>query len=104
VQVIAALGQTAAGQLEGGVAAQIVEVVGIGVATGNGEDAAAQDIRHRVGDQGRMAMVGNDRGQGVDQAKPLVGPGQQQNAAVGTDPPAVKCGGHLLLADTWQRE
>jgi hypothetical protein len=57
-----------------------------------------------VGDQGLVAMVGDDRGQHVDQAKPLIGTGQQQNAAVGTDPSAVEGSGDFLPADTWQRE
>ena len=49
-------------------------------------------------------MVRDDRGQCVDQAKPLVGTGQKQDAAIGTDQAAVERGGDLLLADTWQRE
>ena len=57
-----------------------------------------------MGDLRRVAMVGDKCGQRIDQAKPPVGTGQQQNAAIGTDPPAVERGGDLLLADTWQRE
>ena len=57
-----------------------------------------------VGGQPKVAMVGNERGQCIDQAKPPVGSGQQQNAAVGTDPAAVERGGELLLANAWQRE
>ena len=55
-----------------------------------------------VGDQGLVAMVGNDRGQRIDQAKPLIGTSQQQNAAVGTDQPTIESSGDFLLADTWQ--
>jgi hypothetical protein len=57
-----------------------------------------------VGNLRRVAVVGDDRGQGVDQAKPFVGTGQQHNAAVGTDVPAIKRSGDSLLTDTWQRE
>ena len=102
VQVIAALRQPSAGQLECRVAAQIVEVVGIGVAAGDGEDTATQNVGHCVGDQGLVAVVGNDRGQHVDQAKPLVGIGEQYHAAVGTDQPTIESSGDFLLADTWQ--
>ena len=49
-------------------------------------------------------MVGDDRGQGVDQVKPAVGTGQQQNAAVGADWSAIERGGDFPLANTWQRE
>jgi hypothetical protein len=49
-------------------------------------------------------MVGHDRGQRIDQAETAVGTGQQQNAAGGTDLPAIERGGDFLLADTWQKE
>jgi hypothetical protein len=49
-------------------------------------------------------MVRDERGQRIDQAEPPVGTGQQQNTAVGTDPPAIERGGDFLLADTWQRK
>jgi hypothetical protein len=104
VQIIAGLRQAPAGQLERRVASQIVEIVGIGITAGNGEDAGAQNVGHGVSDQRRVAMVGDDRGQRVDQAQPAVGTGQEQNAAVGADLAAVERGGDFLLADTWQRE
>jgi hypothetical protein len=37
-----------AGQLEGGIAAQMIEVVGIFVAEGDGQDARAQNVRQRM--------------------------------------------------------
>jgi len=39
-----AVGQPPAGELEGRVAAQPVEIVGVLIAAGNGEDASAQDV------------------------------------------------------------
>jgi hypothetical protein len=104
VQILATLRQPSAGQLERRVLPEIIHVVSIGVAAGNGEDTATQNVGHCVGDQGLVTMVGNNRGQHVDQAKPLVGTGQQQNAALGTDQPTIESSGDLLLADTWQRE
>ena len=50
-------------------------------------------------------MVGNERGQCVDQAKSPVGTCQKQNTTVGTDQAPVECSGDLLLADdTWHSE
>ena len=62
--------------------AQIVEIVAIGVAACDGEDTFAQNVRHRMGDLGRVASVGDQPGQRVDQAKTLVGGGQKENTAV----------------------
>ncbi len=62
-----------AGQLEGGVLAQSVKVIRIRVAAGDGEHPRTQDVGHRMGEHGRAAMVGDERGKGVDQAKALVG-------------------------------
>jgi hypothetical protein len=57
-----------------------------------------------MSDQVGVSMVGDDGGQHVDEAKLLVDPGQQQNAAIGTDLAAVECGCHLLPVYTWQCE
>jgi hypothetical protein len=103
-EVIAALRQPPAGQLERWVFAQIVQIVGIGIPAADGEDAGAQDVRHGVGNQGWIAMIRNERSQHIDQAKAFVGTRQQQDAAVGTDLTGIKGGSDLLLADTWQSE
>jgi hypothetical protein len=55
-----------------------------------------------MSDQVGVSMVGDDGGQHVDQAKLLVDPGQQQNAAVGTDLATVECGCNFLPVNTWQ--
>jgi hypothetical protein len=47
-------------------------------------------------------MVGDEGGQHVDQAKLLVDPRQQQNAAVGTDQATVESGCDFLSVNTWQ--
>jgi hypothetical protein len=49
-------------------------------------------------------MVGDDRRQRIDQAKPFVGASQQYDATVGADLSAIEGGGDLLLAETWQSE
>jgi hypothetical protein len=103
-KVIAGLWQPSTGHFERWVFPQIVEVVGVGIAASDGKHAGPQDIGHRVGDLARIAMVGNDCGERIDQAKPFVGTGQQQDTAVGTDPSTIEPCGDFLLADTWQRE
>jgi hypothetical protein len=101
-QVNAGFRQPSAGELEGGVLAQIVKIIRIRVAAGDREHTRAQNIGHRMSDQVGVSMVGDDGGQHVDQAKLLVDPGQQQNAAVGTDLATVECGGNFLPVNTGQ--
>ena len=84
-QVNAGFRQPSAGELEGGVLAQIVKIIRIRVAAGDREHTRAQNIGYRMGDQVRIAVVGDERGKGVDQAKTLVGGGKNENLAVGTD-------------------
>jgi len=48
-----------AGQLEAGIGAQMIEVVGILIAAGNGKHAGAQNVGHAVGHQQRIARVGD---------------------------------------------
>jgi hypothetical protein len=103
-QVNASFRQPTAGQLEGRVLAQSVKIIRIRVAASNGEHTRAQNIGYRMGDQVRIAVVGDERGKGVDQAKTLVGARQQQDATIGTDLAGVEGGGDFLLADTWQRK
>jgi hypothetical protein len=103
-QVITALRQAPAGQLECRVFAQIVQIIGIRIAAGDREDPRAQNVAQHVGDLVRITVVGDDRRKRIDQSDLLVGASQQQHTAVGTDPASVKSGRNLLLADTWQRE
>ena len=57
--ITAAVGQAVAGQLKGGIGAQVVEVVGVLIAAGNGKNARAQDVIDAVGHQGGVARVRN---------------------------------------------
>jgi hypothetical protein len=50
-----------------------------------------------MGDQVRIAVVGDECCKGVDQAKALVGTRQQQDAAVGTDLARIEGGGDFFL-------
>lgn len=103
-QVRSAVGQAAAGQLEGRVAAQGVEVVGIFPAAGDGQDAGAQDVRQSMDDARRIAVIGDHRRQLVRQSQTPLGLGQQQYAAIRGEPPAIKGGDHFLAPNGWQRE
>jgi len=101
-QVNAGFRQPSAGELEGGIPAQIIKIIRIRVAAGDGEHPRAQNIDHRMDNQVGVSMVGDEGGQHVDQAKLLVDPGQQQNAAVGTDLATVECGCNFLAVNTRQ--
>jgi hypothetical protein len=59
--------------------ARIVEIVAFQVAASDGEEASTRYIRHRMGDRSQAAPIGDQPGQGVDQAKTLVGTGQQRH-------------------------
>jgi len=48
----------------------------------------------------QVAVVRDQRGQRIDQAKAFVGTRQQQDAAIGTDLAGIEGGGDLLLANT----
>jgi hypothetical protein len=61
-QITPAVRQVAAGQLDGGVTAQMIEVVGIFVATRDGKNAGAQDVGKRVNNTRWVASIGDLRG------------------------------------------
>ena len=103
-QVAAAVGQAAAGQLERRIAAQAVEVVGVLVAAGDGQHSRPQDRGDRMGHQGRIARVGNEGGDPIDDADPAVGQGQQRHAAIGGNAPAIEGGADFLAPHAWQIE
>ena len=82
----------------------MIEVVGIFVAAGDGEDAGAQDVGKRMNDPRRVARIGDHRSELVGDPDAPLGRGQQHHAAIGTDAAAVERGGDLLALHRWQRE
>ena len=68
-QIPPAVGQASAGQLEARIGAQMIEVVGILIAAGDGEHAGAQDIGDTVGHKQRVARVGDQAGQSIRHAQ-----------------------------------
>ena len=97
-QVIAALCQPHTGQLERWTLAQIVQIVSIRIAAGDGEDTSTQDVRYGLIDLHRVAVVGDHGGRCADEVKALVHAREQQDAAIGTDLSGFKAGGDVLLA------
>ena len=100
----AAVGQPSAGQLEAGIAAQMIEIVGILVTAGNRQHAGTQDVGHAVRHHGLIAPIGNQRRQTIGNPNPPLNRRQQHHPAIRCQTPAVKCGSELLAADRWKRE
>ncbi len=103
-QVASAVGQAPAGELEARVGAQVVEVVGVLVATGDGEHAGSQDVGDAVGHQRRVARIGDQPGQAPGHAQAALGGGQKHDAAVRRHAAAIEGSGELLAADGWKEE
>src|SRR5271169_2730950 len=76
--MVATLWQAPTGEFEGRVPAQIIQIISIRVAAGNCEDPSTQNVCHCVRDQIWVAVVRDDRGQRIDQTKPLVGAGSNK--------------------------
>jgi hypothetical protein len=81
-EIITAVGQTPAGQLEARIAAQVIEIVGILIAAGDRQHARAQDIDDIVRRQQRIAAIGDQPGQ------PLCDPIHRSAAARSITPPS----------------
>ena len=103
-EVSAAFRRVARGELEQGVRAQRVAVVGILVAAGDREHTEAQHRGERVDDQRLIAPVANTACQRLGQAETAFRFAQQHEAAVRRDQAAIEGGAHLLALDGWQME
>ena len=103
-QVRPALRQPPAGELEGGVGAQGVEIVGVLVAAGDGEDAREQNLGERVNHPRRIAPIGDHGRELLGDPHPSRCRGEQHHAAVRRQAPAVERGGELLAPDGWKPE
>ena len=101
-QILAAVGQPPAGQLERGIGAQIVEIVAVLVAAGDSEDARTQDVGNTVRHPIRVARVGDQRRQLVCNAQAALGGSKQHHAAIRCEPPAIERGGDFLASDGWE--
>jgi hypothetical protein len=97
-QIPAAVGKPVAGQLESRIAAQPIEIVGILKTAGDREDARAQNVDDAVG----IAPVGDLGRQLCANPEAAIGGGQQHDAAIRSDPPAIEGGDHLLAGSSWK--
>ena len=103
-QVDPSVGQPAAGELEGGIGAQGVEIVGILVAAADGEDAGPDHVGEAVGDAGRIAPVRDQPGQPLGDPEAPFRQRQQHDAAIRGEAPAVEGGCDFLPSDGWKAE
>ncbi len=103
-QIQTAIRQPPASELEGRIAVQPVEIVGVLVAARDHEDAGAQNVGHGAREPVRITRIADHRGKPLGQAQALLGRGQQQHAAVRGDPFAVERGCDLFASNGWKRE
>ncbi len=82
----------------------MVEVVGVLVATGDGEHAGAQDVGDAVRHEQGIARIGNQPRQPIGDPQAALGSRQQHDAAVGGDPAAVEVSDDFLAAHGWKQE
>jgi len=95
-QVCARVGKPPASELESGVDAQRVEIVGVLVAAGDRQDAGAHHVRQRVRDAQRVAAIGKAMGQSFRDPQPTLRHRQQHHAAIRGQSPAIESGGTAL--------
>ncbi len=71
--------------------------------------AQGQQRKHAIpgkqmDDPARIALIGDHPGELIGDTQPALRLGQQHDAAVGTDPPAVERSADLLASQCWQVE
>ena len=103
-QILAAVRQAPTGQLEAGIAAQVIEIVAVLIAAGDGEDAGAQDVGDAMCDEIGIARVGDQSGQLVGDAKAPLGGGEKHHPAIGGEAPAIERGDDFLARNGWEME
>jgi hypothetical protein len=98
-KIAALVRQTLASELERRVGAQKVEIVGVLIAAADRENAGADHISEPMGDACRMAPIWKAARQPLADAKPALRHGEQHDAAVRGEAPAVEIGCDFLAAD-----
>ena len=101
-QVQSGVGQPPAGELEGRIVAQSVKVIGVFVATGDRQDAGANNVGQLVRDPARSPRIADHRGEPIGQTKTPLGRGQQHHAAIRGDPSTVERHCDLLACNGWK--
>lgn len=100
----ATLRQMPAGELQGRIRPERIEIIGILVATGDGEDAGQQDPGELLRDARRIAPIGDRGGKSLDNADPARGSSQKHHASVRGKSAAIECGCDLPPGDGWKSE
>ncbi len=103
-QVDPGVGQPAAGELEGGVGAQGVEIVGVLVAAADGEEARPDHVGEAVGDAGRISAVRDQAGQPFGDPEAPLRQRQQYDATIRGEATAVERGCDFLPSNGWKVE
>jgi hypothetical protein len=103
-QIMAAVWQATAGEFEPGVCAEVIEVVGVLVAAGDGEHAGTQDVGDAMRHEQRIARVHDQPSKSIGDPYATLGGCQQQDAAIGGDAAAIERRGDFLAADGWKEE
>ena len=103
-QIVARIGQAPAGELESRILAQMIEIVRILVAAGDGENARAKNAVERMGDQQGIAWINDDGRELARHAQPALGLPQQHHAGIRGDATAVESRADLLAANRWKRK
>jgi hypothetical protein len=98
-KIAARIGKPPAGQFERWIGAQKIQIVGILIAAGNGEDAGADHIRERVDDPRGLTTIREAARQSLGDAKAALRHRQQHNAAVRGQATAVEIGCNFLARD-----
>ncbi|BCG75843.1 hypothetical protein MesoLj113a_70010 [Mesorhizobium sp. 113-1-2] len=101
-QINPAVGQPPAGELEGRVGAQPIEIVGILVAACDRKDAGAQNVGHGVRHPLWVARIVDRSRQPVGQLQASLGRGQKHDATIRGDASAVKRSCDLLAPNGWK--
>ena len=103
-QIGPGLRQVSAGELERRISAQRAEVVAVLIAARDGEDAGADHVCDRVRHAAWIAPIRDEARQPLGDPEPALGLGQEHDAAVGRQAPAIESGGDLLAGHGWKRE
>ncbi len=82
----------------------MIEVVGILVPAGDGQDARQQDLGQRMHDPARVTPVGDHRGELLTDLHPPGSLSEQQDAPVRGQASAVEGSCELLASNRWKRE
>ena len=101
-QVQSAVGQPPAGELEGWIVTQPVEIIGVLVATGDRENPRPHYIGQAVLDPGWIARIKDHRGKLVGKLQAAFGCGQQHDATIRSDPTTVECRCDFLACNGWK--